>query len=62
MSNAVYGFPHKFGIEAYTSIKSRFHGIAAREVLKDVCLTGKVAMVTGANSGLGMLTVCTNSL
>lgn len=53
MSKTVYDLPDKFGIEPYTSIKSRFHNISTKEVLSGVDLSERVAVVTGASSGLG---------
>ncbi len=53
MSKSVYDFPGKFGVEPHTSIRSRFQNMKTKDLLKDIDAAGVVAIVTGANSGLG---------
>ena len=54
MNKAVYEFPRVYGINPYTSIRNIFRSLVkAGHVLKDVELQDQVAIVTGANSGLG---------
>lgn len=57
ITNAVYDFPTLYGIKSYPSLKKGFPPLVkASEVLKEVDLGHKVAIVTGANSGLGFQT------
>jgi len=51
---AVYDHMDRYGAMFHTSIRNKFHSLVrATEVLRDVNLSQKVAIVTGANSGLG---------
>ena len=54
LSKVIFDFPKRYGIKPYTSVKNMFRPLVkAVHVLKDVDLQNKVAVVTGANSGLG---------
>ena len=54
ITGAVYDHPDRYGVTFHTSIRNKFRSLArATEVLQDVNLSQKVAIVTGANSGLG---------
>lgn len=56
MSKAVYDFPRRYGIRSYTSIRNVFRSLVkASQIVKDVDLQDKVAIITGANSGLGIV-------
>ena len=60
LSKVVFDFPARYDIKPYTSIKNMFRPLVkAAHILKSVNLRGKVAVVTGANSGLGKFTVHT---
>ena len=56
LNKAAYDFPEQYGIRCFSPLRK--HGIkpyaTANEVLKDVSLSGKVAIVMGGNSGLGI--------
>ena len=62
LNREAYDFPEQYGIKCFNPLRK--HGITpyatADDVLMDVSLSGKVAIVTGGNSGLGtwMLLVC----
>ena len=55
LNKTAYDFPEQYGIRCFSPLRK--HGIkpyaTADEVLKDISLSGKVAIVTGGNSGLG---------
>ena len=54
LSKIVFDFPVRYDIKPYTSVKNMFRPLVkAAHVLRDVDLHNKVAVVTGANSGLG---------
>lgn len=54
LSKIVFDFPVRYDIKPYTSVKNMFRPLVkAAHVLRDVDLHSKVAVVTGANSGLG---------
>ena len=56
LNKAAYDFPEQYGIRCFSPLRK--HGIkpygTADKVLKDVSLSGKVAIVTEGNSGLGI--------
>ncbi len=55
ITKAVYDFPSKYAITDYPSIQNFFRSlVTADEVAKGVDLEGKVVIVTGGNSGIGM--------
>ena len=54
ITKAVYDFPSKYAITDYPSIQNYFRPLVkAEEVVKGLDLQGKVAIVTGGNSGIG---------
>ena len=54
LSSAAYKFPDKYELRPFKSLRHRFKPhVKAREILAQVNLSGKIAIVTGANSGLG---------
>lgn len=55
LNRRAFNFPEEYGIRSFNPLQHRLKPYAsADDVLKDVSLQGKVAIVTGANSGLGM--------
>lgn len=60
LSKVVFDFPARYDIKPYTSIKNMFRPLVkAAHILRSIDLCNKVAMVTGANSGLGKFTAYT---
>lgn len=56
LNKAAYDLPDTFGIDVHTSIRNKFRSLSrSSQVISDVHLGQKVAIVTGANSGLGRL-------
>ena len=54
ITGAVYDHMDRYGVMFHASIRNKFRSlVSATEVLRDVNLNQKVAIVTGANSGLG---------
>ena len=54
LSKVVFDFPKRYDIKSYTSVKNMFRPLVkASHVLRSVDLHNTVAIVTGANSGLG---------
>ena len=54
LSRAAYDFPELYGIKSFPAIRHRFRPyVKAEAVLKGIELGGKVAIVTGASSGIG---------
>lgn len=55
LNRRAFDFPEEYGIRPFNPLQHRLKPYStADDVLKDVSLQGKVAIVTGANSGLGM--------
>ena len=54
LNAAAYNFPDKYDIRPFAPFKRRFKPyVRADEILKQTNLSGSVAIVTGASSGLG---------
>ena len=54
LSSAAYDFPEKYDLRPFAPFRRRFKPyVRADEILKQVYLSGSVAVVTGASSGLG---------
>ena len=54
LSRVAYDFPELYGIKSFPAIRHRFRPyVRAETVLKGIELGGKVAIVTGASSGIG---------
>ena len=54
LNRAAYNFPELYGIKSYPAIRHRFRPyVKAEAVLKGIELGRKVAIVTGASSGIG---------
>ena len=54
LTDVAYDFPNHVGMKRYPCVRNHFRTLVkASYVLKDVDLSHKVAVVTGANSGLG---------
>jgi WW domain-containing oxidoreductase len=57
LSKTAYDYPDEYGIRSFNPLQHRIKPYArASDVLEGVDLKGKVAMVTGASSGLGFET------
>eukprot|EP00731_Ephydatia_muelleri_P025989 Em0018g89a len=57
LTEVAYEFPGHVGMRQYPCIRNHFRSLVkASYVLKDVDLSQKVALITGANSGLGFQT------
>lgn len=60
LNTAAYSFPDKYNIRPFAPFKRRFKPyVKADEILKQSDLSGSVAIVTGASSGLGQSAVQT---
>lgn len=58
LSKVVFDFPVRYDIKPFTSVKNMFRPLVkAAHVIRSVDLHNKVAIVTGANSGLGNVCV-----
>ena len=54
LNRTAYDFPELYGIKSFPAIRHRFRPyVKAEAVLKSVELGGKIAIVTGASSGIG---------
>ena len=54
LNRAAYDFPEMYGIKSFPAIRHRFRPyVKAEMVLKGIELGEKVAIVTGASSGIG---------
>lgn len=55
LTKVVFDFPERYGIKPYTSVRNMFRPLVkAAQVLNGFDLECKIAIVTGANSGLGV--------
>lgn len=54
LNSKAFEFPVQYDIKDFVSIKNKFRALVkSSEILRSVDLSHKVAIVTGANSGLG---------
>lgn len=54
LNRAAYDFPEIYEIKSFPALRHRFKPyVTAETVLKGIELRGKVAIVTGASSGIG---------
>lgn len=55
LNKMAYDFPEQYGIRSFNPLQHRLKPYSkADDVLENIELQGKVAIVTGANSGLGI--------